>query len=182
MWYRVLTLTPNPKPTFKLVSTFTIIFQVEEDEKSISLSPQLTPTVNFKLIKNSYLGYPYTKCEESLLANKYRVFNPEEVYKKRYRLVTFQKFIPDKFLFSGINCQTNCLFIARFTPCNSGWFHVPAGIMLSFSICEMRYLTEQVYTYCKCCPNYMHDQIFNRGLKWVKNETQWAKIGIKKIL
>ena len=29
-----------------------------------------------------------------------------------------------------------------------------------FSICEMEYLTKQVYTYCKCCPTYMHDQIF----------------------
>ena len=24
----------------------------------------------------------------------------------------------------------------------------------------MRFLMEKVYEYCKCCPNYMHDQIF----------------------
>jgi len=85
--------------------------QVEEEEKSISLSPQLTPTVNFKLIKNSYLNEPYTPCRESFLADKYIIFKHEEVYKK--------------------------------------------------SICEMRYLMEQVYQFCHCCPNYMHDQIFN---------------------
>ena len=84
--YSVLPQTQNQPSNSSKLSP---LFEVEEDEKSISLSPQLTPTVNFKLIKNSYLGYPYTKCEESLLANKYRVFNPEEVYKKRYRLVTY---------------------------------------------------------------------------------------------
>lgn len=38
---------------------------MEEESKSISLSPQLTPTVSFKLMKNSYLGQPYTGCKQS---------------------------------------------------------------------------------------------------------------------
>lgn len=32
------------------------LFLVEEEEKSISLSPQLTPTVNFKLIKDLFVS------------------------------------------------------------------------------------------------------------------------------
>ena len=60
-----------------------ITISVEEDEKSISLSPQLTPTVNFKLVKNAYLDEPYTPCEESFLADKYQVFEADKIYKKR---------------------------------------------------------------------------------------------------
>ena len=48
---------------FYLISKHNFLFLVEEESKSISLSPQLTPTVSFKLMKNHYLGNPYTHCK-----------------------------------------------------------------------------------------------------------------------
>jgi hypothetical protein len=55
--------------------------QVEEESKSISLSPQLTPTVAFKLMKNSYLDYPYTICKPTVVEDNYYVIQ-HDIYKK----------------------------------------------------------------------------------------------------
>lgn len=63
--------------TLVTVRCTVVLSVVEEEEKSISLSPQLTPTVNFKLIKNSYLNHPYTACRRSFLADKYIIFKHE---------------------------------------------------------------------------------------------------------
>ena len=50
-----------------------LFFIVEEESKSISLSPQLTPTVSFKLMKNSYLNKPYTPCKETKVEDTYYI-------------------------------------------------------------------------------------------------------------
>jgi hypothetical protein len=55
---------------------------VEEENKALTISSQLTPIVSFKLSKNSYLGKPYTKCEKSHIADRYSIFNTSDIYKK----------------------------------------------------------------------------------------------------
>ena len=56
--------------------------QVEEESKAISLSSQLTPIVNFKLVRNSYLGAPYRECNKSHLQSEYKIYKQNDIYKK----------------------------------------------------------------------------------------------------
>jgi len=56
--------------------------QVEEESKAISLSSQLTPIVNFKLVRNSYLGAPYRECNKSNLQSEYKIYKQNDIYKK----------------------------------------------------------------------------------------------------
>ena len=78
---------------------------VEEESKALTISSQLTPIVNFKLFKNSYLGAPYRKCEKSHLAGQYSIYNSSDIYKK----ATCEMELLISQIIALCNCQPNYL-------------------------------------------------------------------------
>ena len=128
---RILTILIKARKS----SNITII--VEDEAKSISLSPQLTPTVSFKLMKNSYLGTPYTTCKRTMVNDTYYI-NDHNVYKRKICEMEF--FL--KLIYDSCGCCPTYMINQHFKYLNfsqkDGWFFLLRSITRTLSTKDIR--------------------------------------------